>query len=331
MTLTKEKDLKNKILNLTNDIAFKRVFQDEKYKWYLSFLISYCTKIDIDIIYKNLKYKNNSVLTENLESKTGEADILVEIDNMVINVEMNKEVTETLIRKNKYYVSSLDSINTSKTRDKVIDNKYIVQINISTKRRIPNTNVLMYEIVQMDRNIKKEDVYNNTIIYDINLEYLKKELYNKNKLTKEEKRLLIFIETNKKKLKEIFRGDKNMNETVEDLEMDKFYKKDIEFYNSYDHEEFKKIVHEEAMEEERREIRQEAEEKGRSEGLAKGLTKGLAKGLAKGRAEGHAEGFSEGQTSEKINIAKKSLSKGIDIDTISQITGLSLEEINKLK
>ena len=96
----------------------------------------------------------------------------------------------------------------------IIRNKYIVQINISKGERIPNTSVLMYEIVQMDKNLKVEDAYNNYTIYDINLEYLEKELYNKGELTKEEKKLLIFVETNKEKLKEIFEGDKKMKETV---------------------------------------------------------------------------------------------------------------------
>ena len=211
MTLEKEKLLENQILNLTNDVAFRRIFQDEKYKWYLSFLISYCTKMDQKEVYDHIVYKNNLITGENLNKKTGEADILVEVKDHIINIEMNRSVTSNLIRKNKYYISALDSRNTKTTNNNKIDNKFIIQINISTKKRIPNTNVLMYEIVQMDRNLKVEDVYNNTTIYDINLEYLKKELYNKNKLTKEEKRLLIFIETNMEKLKEVFRGDKNMN------------------------------------------------------------------------------------------------------------------------
>ena len=163
-----------KILDLTNDIAFKKVFSDEHFKWYLSYIISYCTKIDINEIYKNIKYKNNFISGKNINKKTGEADILVSVKNMVIDIEMNREVTEYLIRKNKYYVSSLDANNTIKSSNNKINNKYIIQINISTKRRIPNTYELMYEIVWMDKNLKVEDVYNNHIIYDINLEYLKK-------------------------------------------------------------------------------------------------------------------------------------------------------------
>ena len=51
----------------------------------------------------------------------------------------------------------------------------------------------------------------------------------------------------------------------------------------------------------------------------KGMKKGLEKGIQKGKEE------------EKIDIAKTALSKGIDTQTISLITGLSQELIDKLK
>ena len=50
-----------------------------------------------------------------------------------------------------------------------------------------------------------------------------------------------------------------------------------------------------------------------------------------GYEEGIAEGIVEGQKSKQIEIAKKSLEQNIDINTISIITGLNIEEIKKLK
>jgi predicted transposase/invertase (TIGR01784 family) len=43
------------------------------------------------------------------------------------------------------------------------------------------------------------------------------------------------------------------------------------------------------------------------------------------------EGIEKGKKEEKIAIAKKALEKGTDIDLISELTGLSKEEIEKLK
>jgi predicted transposase/invertase (TIGR01784 family) len=50
-----------------------------------------------------------------------------------------------------------------------------------------------------------------------------------------------------------------------------------------------------------------------------------------GKIEGIKEGIEKGEKQAKIEIAKKSLFQGIDLNTISLITGLSVEEIKKLK
>ena len=61
----------------------------------------------------------------------------------------------------------------------------------------------------------------------------------------------------------------------------------------------------------------------RAEGRAEGITEGIAKGKAEGRAEGKAE--------EKLKIAKKLLTKGASIEEVSDLTGLSKQQIEELK
>lgn len=58
--------------------------------------------------------------------------------------------------------------------------------------------------------------------------------------------------------------------------------------------------------------------------------KGHAEGHAEGLAEGRAEGLAEGRSSEKNEIAKKMKAKGQPTDFIADITGLTIEEIEKL-
>ena len=50
------------------------------------------------------------------------------------------------------------------------------------------------------------------------------------------------------------------------------------------------------------------------------------KGIEKGKAEGKAEGIAEGQR----QIAANFKNQGVNIETIAQCTGLSVEEINGL-
>jgi len=50
-----------------------------------------------------------------------------------------------------------------------------------------------------------------------------------------------------------------------------------------------------------------------------------------GKIDGIREGVEKGEKQAKIEIVKKSLSQGIDLNTISLITGLSVDEIKKFK
>ena len=50
-----------------------------------------------------------------------------------------------------------------------------------------------------------------------------------------------------------------------------------------------------------------------------------------GLAEGREEGLAEGKTEERLEIAKKMLEVNSPIDFICQMTGLSEEEVLKLK
>ena len=67
------------------------------------------------------------------------------------------------------------------------------------------------------------------------------------------------------------------------------------------------------------------------DGRAEGFAEGLAEGEAKGRSEGKAEGLAEGKAEERVLIAKAMIAKGMDVNTISEITGLSCEEVNLCK
>lgn len=109
----------------------------------------------------------------------------------------------------------------------------------------------------------------------------------------------MFIETNKEKLKKIFEGDERMKKTVEDLSVLEFYKTDEEFYESYDHDEFKKTVEEQARQEDMKEAKE--------------------------------EGIKEGITERNIEIAKEMLKDNTNLELISKYTNLSIDEIEKLK
>ncbi|MDR2926807.1 MAG: hypothetical protein LBV41_01180, partial [Cytophagaceae bacterium] len=65
--------------------------------------------------------------------------------------------------------------------------------------------------------------------------------------------------------------------------------------------------------------------------MESGRREGLAEGLAEGRAEGKAEGLAEGRTEKSTEIAAKMLQKGMAVEDIAEITGLSKHQIEELK
>ena len=77
-----------------------------------------------------------------------------------------------------------------------------------------------------------------------------------------------------------------------------------------------------------------AKKDGLEEGEAIGLQKGEAIGLKKGRAEGEAigieKGRAEGETIGILKTAKKMKEEGLDVNVISKLTNLPVDEIEKL-
>ncbi|KMY59734.1 Rpn family recombination-promoting nuclease/putative transposase [Geobacillus sp. FSL K6-0789] len=59
----------------------------------------------------------------------------------------------------------------------------------------------------------------------------------------------------------------------------------------------------------------------------RGMEKGIQQGVKQGMKQGRQKGIEEG----KIDIAKKMLAKGYDVDTIHELTGLPAEKIEQLK
>ena len=60
----------------------------------------------------------------------------------------------------------------------------------------------------------------------------------------------------------------------------------------------------------------------REEGLKEGIEKGIKKGIKKGKLEG--------EKNKALSIAKNLKKSGLDTKFISEITGLTIEEIKKL-
>ncbi len=70
--------------------------------------------------------------------------------------------------------------------------------------------------------------------------------------------------------------------------------------------------------------------KGLKEGLIKGIERGKEEGLKEGKVEGLKEGKREGKEEKALEMANAMKQKGLNLQMIKEISGLSIEEIEKL-
>ncbi|HHB91766.1 MAG TPA: hypothetical protein ENK59_00950 [Thioploca sp.] len=74
----------------------------------------------------------------------------------------------------------------------------------------------------------------------------------------------------------------------------------------------------------------EQAQKARNEGLEKGMEKGLEKGMEKGLEKGMEKGLEKGRKEGVLLMAKNMKQAKVSIETIMEVTGLSIEQIEGL-
>jgi len=64
--------------------------------------------------------------------------------------------------------------------------------------------------------------------------------------------------------------------------------------------------------------------------MKQGMKQGMEQGLEEGMKQGMKQGLEQGQQEERIRNARGMKAKGIPVEVISEITGLTSEEITAL-
>ena len=264
---------------------------------------------------RNLRIENSEHLISYTKEKRKVSDMIVSIGNNIINLEMNQEYYEGLLKKNEDYLFKLasESIHVGESYD---SQKKVIQINFDHFWKYDHRTIVNFRM--RDDTGHYQETPGEPIVesYHVNLAKIENMYYNKEEMTREEKLLLLLGMNQLESIEEISKGDYVMEEVKKKLvdltEDANFIEKlvdlteDANFIGLYDKEEA-----------DRRELYDRtryAEKQGRE------------KGLKEGRKEGHESGLKEGQ----LKIARKMKDEHMDLDTIVRITGLSMEEIEKL-
>ena len=287
------KEKKIKFISLLNDTTFKYMLKNERMRPWFNKLIYYVTGIDISE-YKLIDQELNS----GNDIKDYRLDILLEKDNQLINIEMNKYLNEYTLIKNHTYLYRLAGSGYL-SGDK-FSKKYVTQINFNNSYCPENKDVgvLCYEFQNKEIDSKIEGIKD----YEIYLESFRGICYNGD--NEKEMMLSMFMGDDYDGLRKIASENKEAKEVIEELERLGI---DDKWNAWYDNSIIQKKI----------------ENSARSYGYDEGYDAGVLKGKE--------AGILEGKRSNSIEIAKNLINQNINIEDISKSTGLTIEEIENLK
>ena len=241
-----------------------------------------------------LEIKKTELLSGNVNIKDKRVDAIVHTGNKKIEIEINSQNKDYLHTRSTAYICNIYQSNAS-VGDTYNEDTDIIQVNLTWGLGRNNDEMKIYKIM----NEKGELYVKNFIIYEINMDYYDKIWYSKNEEEIKKNQYMIMLDLDKKELKNMPK-DKIVDKYIANVTI---VNDDPEFQKYMSEEEDKKKIQNSLL--------SEAKEEGISQGISQGYTSGINDGIKQ--------------------TAKNLLSMNMPIEDISKATGLSIEEINKLK
>ena len=288
-------DIEYRLFDPKVDYVFKILFGDENDKSMLISLLNAILKGKPTI--RDLILNNTDIPKILKDNKSCKLDILATSDEGIkFNIEMQCKKTKDIINRTVYYASKLFTKDLKENDD--YNNSKVISIWIFgenvTDRADPINEA--YMALQKTNNEDYEILTDHLRIIYLEL--------NKYKITKDN------IDDKLTKWVDFLTNPIDLEKsTFEDEDIEKARKK-LEFISSDD------------------------KERASLEAIKEGLFDQYSSfniGKKEGIEEGLKEGLKEGEKNKSIEIAKNMLKEGLDINLISKLSGLSIEEINKIK
>ena len=305
---------KGQKISILSDTMLKAMFQNENRIKYSAKFLSYFIDVEYEDILNNICLAKNELDKNNENDKGERCDYVALLSDTSLNIEVNNNSSLEVLERNMEYAHRLYS---KKIRRGEENYQYtqVIQFNLNNFAFKGNDKIVDIYTVTNDDNI---GLSNKLIFVQIYVPNLRKKWYTKGikSLSEEEKYILALVEMDLDKLNDLG-GENIMDEYVKEAEEVSFEGGVGEAYDK-----------EWAL---RDQGYRDGLSQGKAEGKAEGFSQGKAEGREEGKTEGKAEGISEGKNERNTEIARNMLSKAMEVELISEITGLSIEEINSLK
>ena len=300
---TNEENVK-KTLKPKNDVVFQRLFNKDNQKITKAFAEA---MLDEKIHHMTIN-EDKELLSDTLDKKTGILDLQIDVNNTEkVDVEVQLVERSNLPERLLFYFSKLYLKGIGKGEDYRIAKRVVLIAIIDYNLKIEIEDKKMETIWQIvEKNHPKTILTNKFEIHILELEKVKEE-YKKNKDNKKAQWLLFLDDPETKEVKEIMEKNEDVKEAVIEvrkLSQDEQLQREAELRE-------KAIMDEKAI-------------------YQAGLDNGKEEGRAEGHEEGRAEGEKIGHTKAIKEMAKKLLKQDMKIETIAEITGLTIEEIEAL-
>ena len=280
-----------KYIPLYFDALFYKVFGEEDKLDSLIYLIEQTLEVKI----KDIKLLSGKVLGDNYKTKRSYLDLLVSLNNDTkLNIEINTNTSKMTLDRNLIFIFKVMG-NDIKIKDKYTNLLNYIQINLNHEESKNSYDIEKYVIME-EKSHKK--LTEKLQIYKINLSFYANKCYTNGEISKlsdfEKLMGLIGTET-QEQYDKFLKEEGKLKDIMKDL--DKF-RDDSEVIEMYDHDtEMKRIY--------------EAEKHNAVK-------------------EAIDENTKEVSLNSKKEIASNMLKKKMKIEDISEITGLSIDEINNL-
>ena len=294
-----------KTLKPKNDVVFQRLFNKDNPTITKAFVEALLNE-KIDKIKIN---EDKDLLSKSLDQKSGVLDLQVDAnDTEKIDVEIQLIERSNLPERLLFYFSKLYLRGVGKGEDYRFAKKVVLIAIIDYNLKIEIEDKKMETIWKIiEENHHKTVLTNKFEIHILELEKVKEE-YKKNKENKKAQWLLFLENPDMEEVEEIMGKNEEIKEAVVKV---REMSEDEKLQRLADLRE-KAIMDEKAI-------------------YQAGLDNGKEQGRSEGEKLGRSQGRKEGETQAIKEITKKLLNHDMKIETIAEITGLTVEEIEKLK
>jgi predicted transposase/invertase (TIGR01784 family) len=293
-----------KFLDPKNDVAFRRIFGSEKNKDILIHFINDVLELKDGEKIKEITFLPTIAVPEIAAKKQSVVDVLCKDENGVqLIIEMQVSPQEGFEKRAQYYAAKAYSRQLNKGKEegaRYIDLKAVIFIAITDNTIFKDKIFYKSDHIILDKESYTHDLKDFSFTF---IELPKFKITDINLLTNIIEKWCYFFKnankTSEADLRKLIGSDLVIERAYEELNQFNWTEEELLTYE----QETKRIMDNKAAEDYM---------------------------LKQAKSEGKAEGKAEGKTEEKVEIAKAMLLDGDTVEKVAKITGLSIDEIQKL-